>query len=154
MRRAGGGGAEQTLQKLIYVSGLAFGEQKAAFLLPWSRVFNMTDAQLYVAKRDNARALFKQHLDQLGGTLPVTPPWPPPLSITSQRGEWTTGRRMRGREIELTDGWVSRLRLTRGLPRKEARVCVHVRCGGTLHVLRFTTKHVLVGPLRARCRSQ
>lgn len=72
--RGSGWGARQTLQKLIYVSGLAFGEQKAAFLLPWSRVFNMTDAQLYVAKRDNARALFKQHIDQLGGSLPVRPP--------------------------------------------------------------------------------
>jgi hypothetical protein len=61
----------QTLQKLIYVSALAFGDQKAAFLLPWGRVFKFTDAQVYVAKRDNARALFKQRLSEMGGSLPV-----------------------------------------------------------------------------------
>jgi Chloroplast envelope transporter len=61
----------QTFQKLIFISNLAFGDQKAAFLLPWRRVFGITDAQLYVAKRDNARNLFKGFLDSHGGQLEV-----------------------------------------------------------------------------------
>ncbi|KAK9829243.1 hypothetical protein WJX72_004725 [[Myrmecia] bisecta] len=63
--------AEQrkVLQKLIYVSTLVFGEAKSAFLLPWKRLFNLTDAQLYVARRDNAKALFKAHIESLGGEL-------------------------------------------------------------------------------------
>jgi len=64
--------AEQrrAFQKLIYTSTLVFGDQKAAFLLPWKRLFNITDAQLYVAKRDNAKQLFKDTLDSMGGELP------------------------------------------------------------------------------------
>jgi hypothetical protein len=52
-------GARRAFQKLIYVSGLVFGDRQAAFLLPWARVFGLTDAQVAVARRDNARALFK-----------------------------------------------------------------------------------------------
>ena len=48
-----------------------FGDQKAAFLLPWRRSFNLTDAQLFVARRDNARAIFRAHLEALGGGLPA-----------------------------------------------------------------------------------
>ena len=59
----------QTFQRLIYVSTQVFGDRQAAFLLPWSRVFGLTDAQVFVAKRDNARALFKAHIDALGGEL-------------------------------------------------------------------------------------
>ena len=61
----------QAFQKLIYVSNRVFGEAKAAFLLPWKRVFGLSDAQLYVARRDNARALFKSYLAASGGCLPV-----------------------------------------------------------------------------------
>ena len=61
--------ALQTFQKLIFVSGLVFGEQKSAFLLPWRRVFNMTDSQVTIAKRDSAKALFKTFLDARGGHL-------------------------------------------------------------------------------------
>ncbi|KAL4434488.1 hypothetical protein ABPG75_000929 [Micractinium tetrahymenae] len=61
--------ARKTFQKLIYVSNLVFGERQAAFLLPWQRVFGLTDAQLYVAKRDNAKNIFKQYLDANGGEL-------------------------------------------------------------------------------------
>ena len=57
----------QALHKLVYVSGLVFGEQQAAFLLPWKRIFGYTDASLFVAKRDNAKALFKSFLDSQGG---------------------------------------------------------------------------------------
>ena len=62
--------ARKTFQKLIYVSNLVFGERQQ-FLLPWSRVFGLTDAQLYVAKRDNAKGIFKQYLDSQGGQLQV-----------------------------------------------------------------------------------
>jgi len=69
----------RALQKLVYVSALVFGDQKAAFLLPWRRVFGMSDAQLYIARRDNARALFRSLLDARAGGLPVRRPraaWP------------------------------------------------------------------------------
>lgn len=59
--------ARKTFQKLIYVSNLAFGDRQAAFLLPWQRVFGLSDAQLFVAKRDNARNLFKAAIDRAGG---------------------------------------------------------------------------------------
>lgn len=61
----------QAFQKLIYVSTIVFGERRAAFLLPWRRVFSLTDAQLSVAKRDNAKALFNNHIQSLGGELQV-----------------------------------------------------------------------------------
>lgn len=35
----------QTFQKLVYVSTLVFGEA-SKFLLPWKRVFKVTDAQV------------------------------------------------------------------------------------------------------------
>lgn len=62
--------ARKTFQKLIYVSNIVFGERQAAFLLPWIRVFGLTEAQVQVARRDNARALFKSRLVS-GGGLPV-----------------------------------------------------------------------------------
>lgn len=55
----------------MYVSYIVFGDQKAAFLLPWRRVFNLTDAQLFVARRDNARAIFSGYLAARGGELPA-----------------------------------------------------------------------------------
>lgn len=58
--------ARKTFQKLIYVSSLVFGERKAAFLLPWTRVFGLNDAQVQVARRDNAKKLFEQHLNSVG----------------------------------------------------------------------------------------
>ncbi len=62
----------KAFQRLIYLSYSVFGEQKAAFLLPWRRVFNLNDSQLFVARRDNARAIFGQHLkDKCGGDLPA-----------------------------------------------------------------------------------
>lgn len=51
---------------------------QAAFLLPWKRVFNMSDSSLYVARRENAKALFGGFIHSRGGTLQVlTPPMPP-----------------------------------------------------------------------------
>ncbi|KAL4860244.1 hypothetical protein ACK3TF_000429 [Chlorella vulgaris] len=61
--------ARKNFQKLIYISNLVFGDRQAAFLLPWARVFGLSEAQLYVAKRDNAKGIFKQYLDSQGGQL-------------------------------------------------------------------------------------
>ena len=44
---------------------------QAAFLLPWRRIFNLSDSQLYVAKRENAKALFRGHIESKGGILQV-----------------------------------------------------------------------------------
>ena len=60
--------ARKTFQKLIYVSSLVFGERKAAFLLPWSRVFGLTDAQVQVARKDNAIKLFEAKIAASGLT--------------------------------------------------------------------------------------
>eukprot|EP00878_Enallax_costatus_P008337 GHUV01008715.1.p1 GENE.GHUV01008715.1~~GHUV01008715.1.p1 ORF type:complete len:884 (+),score=360.27 GHUV01008715.1:261-2912(+) len=61
----------KAFQRLVYVSYIVFGDQKAAFLLPWRRVFNLTDAQLFVARRDNARAIFSGYLAARGGEFPA-----------------------------------------------------------------------------------
>ncbi len=62
----------KAFQRLIYLSYIVFGDQKAAFLLPWRRVFNLNDAQLFVARRENARAIFVAHLqERTGGDLPA-----------------------------------------------------------------------------------
>ncbi|KAL9236764.1 hypothetical protein vseg_011398 [Gypsophila vaccaria] len=61
----------RAFQKLVYVSTLVFGEA-SAFLLPWKRVFKITDAQVEVAIRDNAQRLFSQRLKSVGRDLDVT----------------------------------------------------------------------------------
>jgi len=61
----------KAFQRLIYVSQIVFGEAKSAFLLPWRRLFNITDAQIFVARRDNARAIFRAYLEKEGGDLPA-----------------------------------------------------------------------------------
>lgn len=45
--------ARKTFQKLIYVSTLVFGDRQAAFLLPWSRVFGLNDAQVRAPQSTN-----------------------------------------------------------------------------------------------------
>ena len=65
--RAGAAAGRAALAKLIYVSALVFGEQKAAFMLPWRRVFGLTDAQLAVAKRDCAKSLLRRAVAAAGG---------------------------------------------------------------------------------------
>ncbi len=57
----------RAFQKLVFVSDQVFGEQQSKFLLPWKRVFNLTDAQLNLAKRDNASGLYTQKLESFGG---------------------------------------------------------------------------------------
>uniref|UniRef100_A0A6N2M226 Protein TIC110, chloroplastic n=1 Tax=Salix viminalis TaxID=40686 RepID=A0A6N2M226_SALVM len=47
----------RAFQKLIYVSTLVFGEA-SSFLLPWKRVFKVTDSQVEIAIRDNAQRLY------------------------------------------------------------------------------------------------
>ena len=37
----------QAFQKLIYVSNLVFGDA-SSFLLPWKRVFKVTDSQVFI----------------------------------------------------------------------------------------------------------
>ncbi|GAY58894.1 hypothetical protein CUMW_190310 [Citrus unshiu] len=52
-------------QKLIYVSTLVFGEA-SSFLLPWKRVFKVTDSQVEIAIRDNAKRLYASKLKSVG----------------------------------------------------------------------------------------
>lgn len=60
----------KAFQRLVYVSQVVFGDLKAAYLLPWMRLFNLTEAQLFVARRDNAKAIFKAQFEkELGGDL-------------------------------------------------------------------------------------
>ncbi|CAN4115766.1 unnamed protein product [Withania somnifera] len=60
----------RAFQKLIYVSTLVFGEA-SAFLLPWKRVFKVTDAQVEVAIRDNAQRLYASKLMSVGRDIDV-----------------------------------------------------------------------------------
>lgn len=53
----------KTFQKLVYVSDLVFGP-KAKFLLPWKRIFKVSDAQVDVAVRTNAQELFQSKLEE------------------------------------------------------------------------------------------
>ncbi|KAJ0547432.1 hypothetical protein HanOQP8_Chr08g0291311 [Helianthus annuus] len=55
----------RAFQKLIYVSTLVFGEA-SGFLLPWKRVFKVTESQVEVAIRDNAQRLFASKLKLIG----------------------------------------------------------------------------------------
>jgi len=65
--RAASFSSRRSFQRLIYISQLVFGERKAAFLLPWGRYFGLTEAQILVAKRDNARIVLRKYLESLGG---------------------------------------------------------------------------------------
>nr|O24303.1 RecName: Full=Protein TIC110, chloroplastic; AltName: Full=Chloroplast inner envelope protein, 110 kDa; Short=psIEP110; AltName: Full=IAP100; AltName: Full=Translocon at the inner envelope membrane of chloroplasts 110; Flags: Precursor [Pisum sativum]AAC49399.1 IAP100 [Pisum sativum] len=61
------GGVEQrrAFQKLIYVSNIVFGDA-SSFLLPWKRVFKVTESQVEVAIRDNAQRLYASKLKSVG----------------------------------------------------------------------------------------
>eukprot|EP00897_Mesotaenium_endlicherianum_P003286 jgi/Mesen1/2986/ME000176S02024 len=56
----------RAFQKLVYVSHIVFGEA-SKFLLPWKRVFKVTDSQVDVAMRDNAQRLFQVKIDENNG---------------------------------------------------------------------------------------
>lgn len=51
----------KTFQKLVYVSQLVFGEA-SKFLLPWKRIFKVSESQVDVAMRENALRLFQSQL--------------------------------------------------------------------------------------------
>lgn len=55
----------KTFQKLVYVSQLVFGEA-SKFLLPWKRVFKVSESQVEVAVRENALRLFESKLTSTG----------------------------------------------------------------------------------------
>lgn len=55
----------QAFQKLIYVSNIVFGDA-SSFLLPWKRVFKVTESQVEVAIRDNAQRLYASKLKSVG----------------------------------------------------------------------------------------
>lgn len=55
----------RAFQKLIYVSTLVFGDA-SSFLLPWKRVFKVTDSQVEIAIRDNAQRLYISELKSVG----------------------------------------------------------------------------------------
>ncbi|KAL4010682.1 hypothetical protein IC575_027693 [Cucumis melo] len=58
----------RAFQKLIYVSTLVFGDA-SSFLLPWKRVFKVTDSQIEIAIRDNAQRLYISELKSVGRDL-------------------------------------------------------------------------------------
>lgn len=60
----------RAFQKLVYVSTLVFGEA-SKFLLPWKRVFRVTDSQVEVAVRDNAQRLYAFKLKSVGRDVDV-----------------------------------------------------------------------------------
>ncbi|GFP97345.1 protein tic110 chloroplastic [Phtheirospermum japonicum] len=60
----------RAFQKLIYVSNLVFGEA-SGFLLPWKRVFKVTDSQVEVAVRDNAQRLYAIKLESISQDVDV-----------------------------------------------------------------------------------
>jgi len=57
--------SEKEFQKLMYLSQLTFGEAKSRFLLPWKRLFDVSDAALAYAVKDNASTLFQGRVDEL-----------------------------------------------------------------------------------------
>ncbi|CAA6660590.1 unnamed protein product [Spirodela intermedia] len=61
----------RAFQKLIYVSTLVFGDA-SKFLLPWKRVFKVTDSQVDVAIRDNAQRLYSYKLNLIGRDIDGT----------------------------------------------------------------------------------
>ncbi|GJP47634.1 hypothetical protein CLOM_g6814 [Closterium sp. NIES-68] len=60
----------QSFQKLVYVSNLVFGD-KSKFLLPWKRIFKVSDAQVDIAVRNNSQSLLQAQLDATKGEFTV-----------------------------------------------------------------------------------
>ncbi|CAN6310638.1 unnamed protein product [Urochloa humidicola] len=60
----------RAFQKLIYVSNLVFGDQ-SAFLLPWKRLFGVTESQIDIAMRENAKSLYSSQLKSIGRGLDI-----------------------------------------------------------------------------------
>lgn len=60
----------RAFQKLIYVSNLVFGDA-SVFLLPWKRLFGVTDSQIDIAMRENAKNLYSVQLKSIGRGLDI-----------------------------------------------------------------------------------
>ncbi|GJM91094.1 hypothetical protein PR202_ga07435 [Eleusine coracana subsp. coracana] len=60
----------RAFQKLIYVSNLVFGDA-STFLLPWKRLFGVTDSQIDIAMRENAKNLYLKQLKSIGRGLDI-----------------------------------------------------------------------------------
>jgi len=58
--------SRREFQKLVYVSTRTFGEAQAKFLLPWNRIFRVSDAQVTLAMKDSASNLLKVRLTESG----------------------------------------------------------------------------------------
>ncbi|ABO97080.1 Tic110 family transporter: chloroplast inner envelope protein Tic110 [Ostreococcus lucimarinus CCE9901] len=56
--------SRKEFQKLVFISTQTFGEEQARFLLPWKRVFRVSDAQVDLANRDNASQLLRTSLSK------------------------------------------------------------------------------------------
>ncbi|XP_010234859.1 protein TIC110, chloroplastic [Brachypodium distachyon] len=57
-------------QKLIFVSNLVFGDA-SDFLLPWKHLFGITDYQIDIAMRENAKTLYASELKSIGRGLDI-----------------------------------------------------------------------------------
>jgi hypothetical protein len=58
--------SRREFQKLVYISTRTFGEAQAKFLLPWNRIFRVSDAQVSLAMKDSASNLLRTRLEQSG----------------------------------------------------------------------------------------
>ncbi|GMH36433.1 hypothetical protein BSKO_04301 [Bryopsis sp. KO-2023] len=61
--------ARRAFQKWIYISYRVFGERQSAFLLPLPRVFGLNQSQIMVARRDNAKSIFRSKIEETGAPL-------------------------------------------------------------------------------------
>lgn len=61
--------ARKAFQKWIYISYRVFGERQSAFLLPLQRVFGLNQSQIMVARRDNAKSIFRAKIEETGTSL-------------------------------------------------------------------------------------
>ncbi|XP_044971323.1 protein TIC110, chloroplastic-like [Hordeum vulgare subsp. vulgare] len=57
-------------QKLIFVSNLVFGDA-SDFILPWKHLFGITDYQIDIAMRENAKSLYALELKSIGRGLDI-----------------------------------------------------------------------------------
>ena len=58
--------SRREFQKLVFISTRTFGEAQAKFLLPWNRIFRVSDAQVTLALKDTASNLLKVNLNESG----------------------------------------------------------------------------------------
>ena len=58
--------SRREFQKLVFISTRTFGEKQAKFLLPWNRIFRVSDAQVTLAMKESASNLFKTRVVESG----------------------------------------------------------------------------------------